>query len=103
MTETESGYLAIVMIVAIVFSSRLAGYLLGSRISADGPVRKLFDVLPGCAIAAVIAPVIVRAGPVEIGALLVASCLLWLTSNIGLALASGLLLLIAGSHLMAGL
>lgn len=98
MSPSAEGYLAIVIIVAIVFASRLGGYLLGARISEDGALRRLFDVLPGCAIASVIAPVIFRANPVEIGALAAASLLLWFTSSMGLALGSGLGLLIAGAH-----
>jgi len=98
MTPLQEGYLAIVMIVLIVFTSRLGGYLLGARVSEDGIVRRLFDVLPGCAIAAVVAPVIFRATPVEIGALAIASLLLWFTSSTGLALGAGLALLIAGAH-----
>lgn len=100
MTEQLSGYLAILMVALIVFSSRLGGYLLGSRIAEDGVLRRLFDVLPGCAIAAVVAPVIFRANPVEIVALAVSSALLWFTSSMGLALGVGLGLLIAGAHLM---
>lgn len=99
MSALQEGYLAIVMIVSIVFASRLSGYLLGARISEDGIVRRLFDVLPGCAIAAVVAPVIFRATPVEMVALAAASLLLWFTSSTGLALGAGLALLIAGGHL----
>ena len=99
MSEQASGYLAIAMIVAIVFASRMGGYLLGSRISEDGVLRRLFDVLPGCAIAAVVAPVIFRASPVEIGSLAIASAILWFTRNTGLALGAGLALLISGAHL----
>lgn len=99
MTPLQEGYLAIAMIVTIVFASRLGGYLLGARISEDGLLRRLFDVLPGCAIAAVVAPVIVRATPVEMAALAAASLLLWFTSSTGLALGSGLAVLIAGAHL----
>lgn len=100
MSPSQEGYVAIAMIVLIVFSSRLAGYLLGSRVSEDGVVRRLFDVLPGCAIAAVVAPVIFRATPVEMVALATASLLLWFTSSTGLALGAGLALLIAGAHLV---
>jgi uncharacterized membrane protein len=99
LTPMQEGYLAIAMIVLIVFASRLAGYLLGSRVSEDGVIRRLFDVLPGCAIAAVVAPVIFRATPVEMGALAAASLLLWFTSSTGLALGTGLAVLIAGAHL----
>ncbi len=101
MSEDISAYLAIVMIAAIVFSSRLAGYLLGSRVAEDGALRRLFDVLPGCAIAAVVAPVIFQAGPVELVALVAASALLWFSGSTGLALAAGIALLIAGAHLLA--
>ncbi|ANK81784.1 MAG: hypothetical protein TEF_14010 [Rhizobiales bacterium NRL2] len=96
--ETEA-WLAIVMVALVVFTSRASGYFLGSSIKEGGRLRRLFDVLPGCAIAAVIAPVIVRAGPVEIVALAAAAALLWFTHNLGLALASGLVVLIAGANL----
>jgi uncharacterized membrane protein len=98
MSVSQEGYLAIVMIVVIVFASRMGGYLLGARIAEGGVLRRLFDVLPGCAIASVVAPVIFRASPVEIVSLAAASLLLWFTSSMGLALGSGLALLIAGAH-----
>ncbi|WP_416896569.1 MAG: AzlD family protein [Minwuia sp.] len=99
MSELSEGYAAIAMITAIVFASRLGGYLLGSTVREGTRLRRLFDVLPGCAIAAVVAPMIVRAQPVEMVALAVASLLLWFTASIGLALASGLALLVAGAHI----
>ncbi|WP_164516380.1 AzlD family protein [Minwuia thermotolerans] len=97
-TGTEA-WLAIGLVALVVFASRASGYFLGSKVREDGRLRRLFDVLPGCAIAAVIAPVIVRAGAVEIVALAAAASLLWFTHNLGLALASGLVVLIAGANL----
>lgn len=100
MSDGLSAYLAFVMIAAIVFASRMTGYLLGARIAEDSAARRLFDVLPGCAIAAVVAPVIFHAGPVEIAGLVLGSLCLWFTGSNGLALGLGLFVLISGAHLL---
>lgn len=96
--ETES-WIAIVLVALVVFTSRLSGYFLGSWVKEGGRLRRLFDVLPGCAIAAVIAPVVFRAGPTELVALAAAAALLWFTHNIGIALGAGLALLVAGANM----
>lgn len=101
MIPQGEAWLAIGLVAAVVFASRASGYFLGSWINEHGRLRRLFDVLPGCAIAAVAAPVVFQAGPVDLVALAAAAALLWFTSNIGLALASGLALLILGANIGA--
>lgn len=101
MDDTLAGYLAVLMMAVIVFGTRLAGYLLGSRVPEQGRLRRLLEALPGCAIAAVCAPALLTAGPVQFAGLAVAWGALWLSGNATLALLSGLGVLLAGGHLLA--
>lgn len=100
MDETLSGYLAILMMATIVFATRLTGYLLGARVPEEGRLRRLLEALPGCAIAAVCAPALLTAGPVQFAGLGVAWGTLWLSGNSTVALLSGLGVLLAGGHLL---
>jgi len=99
--DTLAGYLAVAMMAGIVFATRLAGYLLGTRVPEGGRLRRLLEALPGCAIAAVCAPALLTAGPVQIAGIVVAWAMLWRNGNSTLALLAGLGVLLAGGHLLA--
>lgn len=47
------------------FTIRLGGYLIGARLPSDGAWARTLQALPGCLIAALLAVLLVRAGPVE--------------------------------------
>ncbi len=99
MTDPWSPWIAIALLTLVVFASRSLGYLLGSRVPEQGRLRRLLNVLPGCAIAAVVAPQIAAAGPFQMAALAISGLALWFTGEVAVGLVLGLGLLIAGAHL----
>lgn len=99
MTDPWSPWIAIALLTLVVFASRGLGYLLGSRVPEQGRLRRLLNVLPGCAIAAVVAPQIAAAGPFQWLALALSGLALWFTGEVAVGLVLGLGLLIAGAHL----
>ncbi|MDF1721418.1 MAG: AzlD domain-containing protein [Minwuia sp.] len=99
MVDTLSAWIAIGMLTVVVFASRYLGYAIGNHVPARGRLRRLLNVLPGCAIAAVVAPQIAHAGPFQIAVLAVAGIALWLTGQVAVGLLLGLGLLVGGAHL----
>jgi len=99
MTDPWSPWIAIAMLTVVVFASRFLGYALGSHVPERGRLRRLLNVLPGCAIAAVVAPQIAATGPFQMLALALSGLALWFTGQITVGLVLGLGMLIAGAHL----
>lgn len=99
MTDPWSPWIAIAMLTVVVFASRYMGYALGSRVPEQGRLRRLLSVLPGCAIAAVVAPQIAMMGPFQMAALALSGLALWFTGQVAVGLLLGLGMLIAGAHL----
>ncbi|MDF1733635.1 MAG: AzlD domain-containing protein [Minwuia sp.] len=99
MTDPWSSWIAIAMLTLVVFASRCLGYALGARVPEQGRLRRLLSVLPGCAIAAVVAPQIAMMGPFQMAALALSGIALWFTGQVAVGLVLGLVMLIAGAHL----
>lgn len=99
MVDSLSAWIAVALLTVVVFASRYLGYAIGSHVPVEGRLRRLLNVLPGCAIAAVVAPHIADAGPLQMVALAASGIGLWVTGQVAVGLLLGLGLLIGGAHL----
>ena len=85
---TERFILALAIMAAVTFACRLAGYVISTRISNAPRLTRLFEILPACAIAAIVGPAI-AANPFQSLSLVVAGAIFLLSSRFLLALAVG--------------
>lgn len=101
--EPLSAYALILMVAVTVFAVRGLGVVGGRFLRlADGPMRRVIDCLPGCALAAIVAPAAMRGNPTDIAAVILTFALYLWTGRTILSLLAGLALCIAGAHWQAG-
>lgn len=100
MIEIGGPVLAILMMGAITYATRITGVVLATHLAGSPKIRRVLDSLPGCAIAAILAPAAVRGSFVELVALAATVAVQWLTGRTFLALALGLAILIGGAHIL---
>ena len=103
MTETGWALLVIFTMGAITYGTRAAGVLVAPRLAKSERIRQVLEILPGCAIAAILVPAALRGGPVELAALAVTVAVQMSTGRVLLSLTLGLVTLIGGAHLNAHL
>ncbi|GHG80542.1 AzlD domain-containing protein [Pseudodonghicola xiamenensis] len=72
------------------FAIRLGGYLLGGALPATGPWARGLNALPGCLIAALLAVLLVQAGPAEWGAAALCAVVAVLTRSLPLTMLVGI-------------
>lgn len=96
---TGTTLFALVMVGLTVYATRILGLLLAPLLNRLPRTRRVIQVLPGCALAAVIAPPTVAAAPVQIAAVAITFGLYWFTRRAFVALGIGCALLVAGAHL----
>ncbi len=72
------------------FAIRLGGYLLGATIPSGGPWAVALNALPGCLIAALLAVILVQAGPIEWGAAALSLAVALLSRNLPLTMLAGI-------------
>lgn len=72
------------------FAIRLGGYLLGSALPASGPWARGLNALPGCLIAALLAVLLVQAGPAEWTAAALCALVAMLTRSLPLTMLVGI-------------
>lgn len=101
--ETLMAYAIILMVAATVFAVRSLG-VVGTRFLrlTDGPVRRVIDCLPGCALAAIVAPAAIRGSPTDIASVILTLALYLWTGRTILSLLAGLALCVTGAHWQAG-
>lgn len=71
------------------FAIRFGGYLLGAGIPKNGPWAQALQALPGCLIAALLAVILVEAGPAEWAAATVALVVALLSRSLPLTMLAG--------------
>ncbi len=103
MSEPAWALLIIFMMGAITYGTRVAGVLLAPRLAKSERVRQVLDIMPGCVIAAILAPAALRGGPVELAALAITVAAQFLTGRVLVSLTLGLVTLISGAHLSAAI
>lgn len=98
MPSELSTWLGIAVLALFTYLTRISGYLLGSRIQEGSRVHQVIQTLPGCAIAAVLAPSLIHGSPLEITAILSGVLYFHFTNQLLGGLAVGLVISILGTH-----
>lgn len=89
-------YILLVMGLALpTFAIRLGGFYLGNRLPAHGGWAAALRALPGCLITALVAVLLVQAGPAEWGAAVVAATVALTLRNLPLTMAAGIVAVLA--------
>ena len=84
------------MMAAIVYATRLGGYLVGLQIRHISWLRPILEALPGCAFMAILVPAVREGNIAEVAAMACVVGLMWLTDNVVTATVIGIIVLIAG-------
>lgn len=94
---------AIGMMAAIVYATRLGGYLLGLQIRHIVWLRPVLEALPGCAFMAILVPAVRQGNIAEIVAMVCVVGIMWKTDNVVVATVTGVIVLILGEPLFSGI
>jgi uncharacterized membrane protein len=86
---------AIAIMALIAYGCRVAGLLVGTYLGESPKLRHILDLLPACAIAAVLGPSLGTMTLVQGGALLVSTAVFLMSSRFLLALTLGTVVLVA--------
>lgn len=98
MPDFPATLLAIVVMTAATYLTRIAGYFLGSRIVANSLASRVLEVLPGAALAGVLALSLVQLPIVDVFAV-AAAVAVYLWSDRTLAgIATGLAIAVINAH-----
>lgn len=96
MAEQYPVLVTIAMMAAIVYATRLGGYLVGLQIRHIGWLRPVLEALPGCAFMAILVPAVRQGSVSEIIAMACVVGLMWLNDNVVVATVAGMVVLIVG-------
>lgn len=99
MPEPSAALIAIIMMAAITYLTRIGGYHLARWVGRSEEVRAVLAVLPGCAIASVVAPAVARGSIAEMVILAAAGAIFYRTDRLLLAIAFAVSLLVLAAHL----
>lgn len=94
MLEQYPVLVAIGMMAAVVYATRLGGYLVGLQIRHIGWLRPILEALPGCAFMAILVPAVRQGSLVEIAAMACVVGLMWKTDNVVIATVVGMAVLL---------
>jgi len=96
--ELNSTIVTIVIMAALVFATRITGYIIGLRMRDIGRLQPVLEALPGCAMMALIAPAATQGSLIDLIALGTTVLIMWKTNSVVLATALGLgILLLSGT------
>ena len=96
MLEQYPVLITIGMMAAIVYATRLGGYLVGLQLRHIVWLKPILEALPGCAFMAILVPAVRQGNAAEIVAMLCVIGLMWKTDNVVIATVVGMLVLIVG-------
>lgn len=96
MPEIDPLLITIFMMAAIVYATRLGGYLVGLQIRHIAWLRPILEALPGCAFMAILVPAVRQGNPAEIAAMVCVVGLMWLFDNVVVATLVGMIVLFVG-------
>ncbi len=102
MLEQYPVLVTIAMMSAIVYATRLGGYLVGLQIRHIGWLRPILEALPGCAFMAILVPAVRQGNITEVIAMLCVIGLMWKTDNVVIATVVGMLVLVVGGSVLSG-
>lgn len=92
--------LAIVGMSAVTYATRVAGWLVFRRVTIGPRLRAWLEQLPGALFAALVAPMVVEAGPAGWAGAVAAFVTMRLTGLFPAAIVAGLALFLAVSRVM---
>lgn len=101
MPDSAAAFAAIALMAVAAYLTRIAGVFLGGRIAVDSLAARVLDVLPGAALAGVLA--LALAGvpwPDRLAVLVAVGVYLWRRNTL-LAIAVGLAITVGRAHLVA--
>lgn len=101
MPDLRATLLAILLMAVATYLTRIAGYFLGSFIAQGSVAGRVLDVLPGAALAGVLALSLQQLPFADIVAIAVAVLAFLWSRNTLAGIAVGLLLAIANAHVLA--
>lgn len=101
MPEQSEILITIAVMAGIVYLTRVSGYFIGLQIRHIGQLRPILEALPGCAIIAILVPVVRQGDLTDVIALICVIALMWKTNSVVLATATGMVVLIWGKMLWA--
>ena len=103
MVDANATLLAIAMMAAIVYLTRVTGYFIGLQLRHIRGIQPVLEALPGCAFMAILAPAIRQGSVSEILAMTCVVLIMWRTNNVVMATGVGMaMLLIGGPYLDQG-
>ncbi|MCA8984374.1 MAG: AzlD domain-containing protein [Planctomycetaceae bacterium] len=102
MPSETATWMGIGVLALATYLTRIAGYLLGTRIREGSRTYRIIQTLPGCAISAVLAPSLINGSFLETSAICSAAVFFYFTGRILSALSVGLLISILGTHWLLG-
>lgn len=101
MPDSGSALVAIALMAGAAYLTRVAGVLLGGRVAADSLATRVLDVLPGAALAGVLALALAQVSwPDRIAVLIAVGAWLWRRNTL-LAIGVGLAIAVGHAHVVA--
>ena len=96
MVEANTTFVAIGMMAAIVYLTRITGYFIGLQLRHIRGIQPVLEALPGCAFMAILAPAVRQGSVSEILAMACVVLIMWRTNNVVLATGTGMAVLLFG-------
>lgn len=86
------------MMAAITYLTRIGGYHLARWVGRNEEVRAVLAILPGCAIASIVAPALARGSVAEVAILVVTGLVFYRTDRLLVAIGMAIGLLVLAAH-----
>ena len=96
MVESSATLVAIAMMAAIVYLTRITGYFIGLQLRHIRGVQPVLEALPGCAFMALLAPAVRQGSISEILAMACVVLIMWRSNNVVIATSVGMAVLLFG-------
>ena len=96
MVEANATFIAIAMMAAIVYLTRVTGYFIGLQLRHIRGIQPVLEALPGCAFMAILAPAVKQGSISEILAMACVVLIMWRTNNVVIATGTGMAVLLFG-------
>ncbi len=96
MVDSQSTLMAIGMMAAIIYLTRMTGYFVGLQLRHIRGIQPVLEALPGCAFMAILVPALRQGSVSEICAMACVILIMWRSNNVVLATGTGVAVLLFG-------
>jgi len=96
MVDANATFIAIAMMAAIIYLTRVTGYFIGLQLRHIRGTQPVLEALPGCAFMAILAPAVRQGSISEILAMACVVLIMWRTNNVVIATGTGMAVLLFG-------